>query len=181
MKKGLLIALGIGAAVLLLSKNKQNPPCDARLVRLPTGEVVCETVLPAMGFILYRDGKYYHRTQFQPPAGGQFSGIPANSAQWQGILTGLITQGVDLFQQFQTTNSYQGEPWAGDGGGGAGSGGGGFYDPPGGSGGNDPYGGMAGITTSARGGRWVCRDGRYSNSQIKSGACSYHGGILYKL
>jgi len=162
MNKGILIALGIGAAVLLLSKSK-NPPCDARLVQLPSGQIVCETVLPGMGYILYTDGKWYHRTQFQPPTTGQYAGQNPNSQQWQNILVGLVNTGFDIFNMFQTSGGAQGEPLGGE---------------P--TGGIDPS-GMAGITYSpVKSTQWTCRDGRYSNSRTKSGACAYHGGVMHK-
>lgn len=159
----MILALGAVAAVLLLS-GKKSSSCDGRWVKLPSGDIVCETALGDMGYILYKDGKYYHRTQFQPPPGSQYAGTSTNTKNWQNILTTLVGQGVNLFQQFNYQSAGEPEVWAGGG------------EDAGGAG--DPYAGVGIITRAPNGQtRWVCRDKHYSTASGGQGTCSYHGGI----
>ena len=168
MKKGgIIIALGAVAAVLLLSgKKSSSSSCDGRWAKLPSGDVVCETALPALGYILYKDRNWYHRTQFHPPAGSTYAGTNTDTPQWQNTLKTLVGQGVNLFQQFNYQSAGEPEVWAGDAGDGGGAG--------------DPYAGVGVITRAPNGQtRWVCKDGRYSSAHSQ-GACTYHKGTLYK-
>lgn len=97
--------LGVGALLLNstntnnTSTNTNNTSCPPpnRLVMLNSKQAICETELPAMGYIKYK-GIWYHQSQFQPS--GQYAGTNPNSQQWQNILVSLISTGFDLYNLF---------------------------------------------------------------------------------
>ncbi len=127
MKDKTFLYIGLGVGALLLLQNYGGgggsttaPPCSQRLVQLPTGQTVCETQLPALGYILY-NGQWFHRSQFQPPP--QYGGVNPNSQEWQNILIGLVNTGFNIYNLFSGTGGQSG-PTGGGGTTGGGSGGG---------------------------------------------------------